>query len=382
MIIKKSNFMKRLFWIFNLVILSFTSSSQDTISTNIYQKYSNLGIGVSDPAYFLEIKSSVNSGLNRNFIKLHNTDNSSYTGLLFQTGDNEQLLSGFQEYGLNYNSGPHYDFSGFFNISSKIKGIMLHANSAEGIIKFFTGYDVVAGAGIERLRISSNGNIGIGTVNPSRTLDINGTIKLAPLMTEPENPMEGDMYMNGLNHQLVLFDGSDWKSLIDSGGSLWQEGGTGLYYGSGNIGIGTAEPEAKVQIADGDIYISDIERGIIMKSPNGKCWRGTLDDSGNLNFIQMYCPDEALKQSEFNATYNVAIFPVPANDEIYIEIRDDFLKELHYSIHEIDGKLSEKGEINSNKMRINIITFSNGTYVVDITDRFNNKIASQRIIKN
>ena len=255
--------MKKLFWIFNLIILAASINSQDTISTNIYQYDSNLGVGISDPSYFLEIKGSMSDGPKRNFIKLHNIDNSSYTGLLFQTGLDELKLSGLQDYGLNYNSGPYYDFSGFLNISSKVRGIMLHANSADGIIKFYTGHDDLAGAGIERLRIDSEGNIGIGTDNPSRTLDINGTMKLAPLMTEPENPVEGDIYMDGVNHQLNFYDGTEWKSLIYSSDSLWKKSHKGIYYDSGYIGIGTSEPTAKLQISNGDIYISDIEKGII-----------------------------------------------------------------------------------------------------------------------
>jgi len=37
----------------------------------------------------------------------------------------------------------------------------------------------------------------------------------------------------------------------------------------GNIGIGTTNPISKLQISDRDIYISDINKGIIMKSPDG-----------------------------------------------------------------------------------------------------------------
>lgn len=69
----------------------------------------------------------------------------------------------------------------------------------------------------------------------------------------------------------------------------------------GYIGIGTKEPNAKLQITDGDIYISDIEKGIIMKSPDGQCWRGVLYNSGNLNFMQVTCPEEII-DSKMNAT--------------------------------------------------------------------------------
>lgn len=59
----------------------------------------------------------------------------------------------------------------------------------------------------------------------------------------------------------------------------------------GNVGISTTTPVAKLHVADGDVYIEDINKGIIMKSPDGNCWRGTLDNSGKLNFSSVACPN-------------------------------------------------------------------------------------------
>jgi len=64
----------------------------------------------------------------------------------------------------------------------------------------------------------------------------------------------------------------------------------GRGYFSDNLGIGTDSPKTKVEVAEGDVYISNIDNGIIMKSPDGGCWKGTLDNSGNLNFISIECP--------------------------------------------------------------------------------------------
>jgi hypothetical protein len=59
---------------------------------------------------------------------------------------------------------------------------------------------------------------------------------------------------------------------------------------NGNVGIGTTNPRAKVEIQDGDIYISSINKGVIMTSPDGQCWRGTLNNSGVLEFLPVICP--------------------------------------------------------------------------------------------
>ncbi len=297
--------MKNIILIAALVsIFTLGNSQSDTLSNNIYQRDGNLGIGVSDPSYLLEIKDIVSSGTKRNFIKLHNSDDNSYTGLLFQSGTNDLLLSGFQEYGLNYDSNPYYDFAGFFNISSKVRGIMLHANSADGIIKFYTGYDETAGAGIERLRIGSNGNIGIGTSSPEHALSIEGNESGWPgrMFLSVNNTSSGSNSLAQIrvkagpsNNHTIIGHISETYTANDSPKDLQDYGmvssnGNGLIIGAsrnnlkpgvikfvsgqstgttfdermridttGNIGIGTKKPGAKLEIADGDIFISDID---------------------------------------------------------------------------------------------------------------------------
>jgi hypothetical protein len=61
---------------------------------------------------------------------------------------------------------------------------------------------------------------------------------------------------------------------------------------NGFVGIGTGEenPSSRLQIAKGDVYLSDIESGIILKSPNGKCWRLTVNDYGNFLSSPVECP--------------------------------------------------------------------------------------------
>lgn len=60
--------------------------------------------------------------------------------------------------------------------------------------------------------------------------------------------------------------------------------------GDGNIGIGTDSPKEKLQIKSGDIYLEDVKAGIIMKSPDGGCWKMTVDNSGQPVFTNTVCP--------------------------------------------------------------------------------------------
>lgn len=57
-----------------------------------------------------------------------------------------------------------------------------------------------------------------------------------------------------------------------------------------NIGIGTPTPTSKLTLTGGDIYITDIGSGVISKSPDGTCWRTTVDNSGNTVNTSITCP--------------------------------------------------------------------------------------------
>lgn len=63
---------------------------------------------------------------------------------------------------------------------------------------------------------------------------------------------------------------------------------------SGNVAIGSAYtnpmPKSRLHVHDGDVYIDQIGKGVIMKSPNGNCWKLTIDNNGNLVTTSITCP--------------------------------------------------------------------------------------------
>lgn len=59
---------------------------------------------------------------------------------------------------------------------------------------------------------------------------------------------------------------------------------------TGFVGISTTNPLSKLHIEDGDVFISNVNRGIIMKTADGKCYRYQPDTNGKLVGKQITCP--------------------------------------------------------------------------------------------
>jgi len=114
----------------------------------------------------------------------------------------------------------------------------------------------------------------------------------------------------------------------------WAEGDSAvLYLGNKHNSIYSGQAEGMVYATQqnhifkgGDVYIEDIDKGIIMKSPDGKCWRGTLDNSGSLHFTQLdACPGNATSVVESKMSYqgDITVFPNPTDHFLTIKLKEN-----------------------------------------------------------
>jgi len=146
----------------------------------------------------------------------------------------------------------------------------------------------------------NNGNVGIGSLPTDSKFFVNGSTLLGGALSIYGAGLDGSglkrftINADYTNHKANYFDGAigsdgnkmpfyfKWRGEQFNNSAL-------TILGNHNVGIGTSTPSAALQVSNGDIYIEDITKGIIMKSPDGQCWRGKLDNSGNLVFSKIDC---------------------------------------------------------------------------------------------
>jgi hypothetical protein len=152
-----------------LYITMFFLVGQICGQTNTYPFPSsgNLGIGTTSPVGILHIHNNVSyaHSTNHQLVLSNGGYRSSESGTL--TPDN----AGIAYYFTAYNAGGKvYDRT----LDIRVRGASDGTYGA-GMIRFFANNYTNGSAEREIMRIHGNGNVGIGTINPTYTLDVNGT---------------------------------------------------------------------------------------------------------------------------------------------------------------------------------------------------------------
>ena len=167
-------------------------------------------------------------------------------------------------------------------------GIAISDNG--GFIDYHTNNQITfAGT---RLRIS--GFTGPGSRG---SLEVDGGLSVFGDTTTSTNgalTVNGTFYYNSWDTTqkagyVLTTNGSGMASWASSPSGLWLNG-TGGIYSSANVGIGTATPASALEVSGGDVYISNSANGVIMKSPDGTCYRLTVANGGSAVFTAITCP--------------------------------------------------------------------------------------------
>ena len=124
------------------------------------------------PSHQLSILGNNANDDGRVYVDIHNESNSnrSWAALRLSSGNSGSVTH------LNHHAAS-YDYEGdkytdFGQLESSGRGLILRASNNDGIIKFLAGGNPLSP--LERMRISNNGYIGIGTESPTNLFTING----------------------------------------------------------------------------------------------------------------------------------------------------------------------------------------------------------------
>ncbi len=111
----------------------------------------------------------------------------------------------------------------------------------------------------------------------------------APSQSETVIGQYNTAYTLGTNGG-VQWNATDRLFTIGNGTSDASRSDAMVVLKNGNTGLGTTDPKSKLQVSSGDVYIDNSTSGVIMKSPNGQCWRMTVSDAGTPVFTLIACP--------------------------------------------------------------------------------------------
>lgn len=268
----------------------FTGSGYAIGNSLIYDNGTNVGIGTTSPSGKLTI-SGVDAGCT---IDIFNTGISQKYRIVVNTLSGALAFennAGTETVRFNQNgnvgigttspvSKLHVSFtsdSDGLRIQNSNRGNSYLLATAGGSAEFFSLYDLGSSQflyfagnsghswntqGSERMRITSGGNVGIGTTSPSVKLHTVGSSEVFRLGTT--NSINYFTFFNSSGTQIgdIGYDGRDTDTM-----AIWNNANGGMIFGanaaermriasSGNVGIGTTSPSAKLNVS-GDIHIGD-----------------------------------------------------------------------------------------------------------------------------
>ncbi len=180
----------------------------------IYYQDGKVGIGTTNPAtYKFKVETTADGGTERAIALFRNnsTSTASLCNLYISSGNGGSTY-------LNFVS------SSYIHQGGKYKSHTILGNNGKGLV-FRTGQNDKGRVAFEfrrelgdtytydeKVSITYEGNMGIGTTTPRRKLHINDVMRLEPRSTAPDFPGEGDIYMDSNDHVLKVYNGTEWKA--------------------------------------------------------------------------------------------------------------------------------------------------------------------------
>jgi hypothetical protein len=211
----------------------FITDNANTFGTKMFIEHDgNVGIGTTAPSSRLTVQAAGSQTTQRAITIFH--DNT--------------LAEGYASIGAQYTATNGY-------IDSEIRFGSETLNGACSFMSFATGCNntITQGSNSERMRITSGGNVGIGTSSPSAKLEVltTTTNKFVRFRAD-NNEQRFEFYVgaSGNASRMSMHNDAATETIrFASAGNS--------YFNGGSVGIGTTSPGAKLHLADSsDVYLT------------------------------------------------------------------------------------------------------------------------------
>lgn len=230
--------------------------------------------------------------------------------------------------------------------------------------------------------LNRTGRIAIGNVtnefgymDPRTKLHIRSDEgELAAAFIEPNNWSAGE------EARLILGDTNHFIRAENNSGMLFNSTNNFIFNGM-NMGIGVEEPQAKMHI-DGDLLFESNLNGIIMKSEDGNCWKGTISNNGELEFTQVDC--ESLvsgNEAKIPQHADVFIYPNPTRGQINVEYTGN-KKDLRLEVKTIAGHLIGTHKINKGESNIELSNISDQLLIISVYTKKGALLSTNKVVIN
>ena len=229
----------------------------------------NVGIGTTSPSAKLDI---INSGLSTMF-RLSNTETNATTKYGAIVGrhytNTEENVTGMLITSSSSSTGGTVSIGGGISAANAVNNIIL-----------YTAANNTTLTGTERMRITSAGNVGIGTTNPLRKLDLVADLTTDAVRIKNTNSNGGGLSVfaanggGGANRILTLGDSSEniKVAVIENG----------------TVGIGTTSPQEKVHVSGSsnvrlEVEATDSTVAALKLTNTAGSYASFVDASGSLS---------------------------------------------------------------------------------------------------
>ena len=201
--------------------LLFHAGSGNSIDMMIDATTHNVGIGTTTPNAALTV--------------VDNSDGSS-TPLVVASGDGAFAIN--QEVRINFAQGPGSSFSNSASLGHLAFAYTGGSFQSAFIVKTNT---TSSSDQSEKMRVTANGNVGIGATSPAYKLDVNGGIQL-----NGKSALTNNGYFIGAPSY-----GFRWNNNADTFNNVIMYDNGNMYV-RGSVGIGTTSPQALLHVHDPD----------------------------------------------------------------------------------------------------------------------------------